>query len=350
TFQISDGRFQVDFREQRRSDVRLPDFRLQASLQTSDFRLQTSDFRLQTSDFRLQTWRRPLHRRRVLLTVLHGNQLGQDADRYLLWRDGADVEANRGVDAFEQLRRHTVGGERVVDSRDFCAAAKQAEIAQLSRREDAQRLEIVGVAASDDHGVGVGREVRVVDPRRDVLDDDLDGAREPLRVRELLAVVDDMNAESDIAGQTGKVEADVAGANHVELRRRLDRLDVDVHLSTADETGFLREVVGELVVDHFRPARLDRFARLPEGVVLVAAAADRADLAAVTKHQHLRADPLRRRPGRGDDRHQRRQLAAFEGIDNGGEDLLVHLSGLYAGVTDAGRTPSSARCRGRRLR
>src|SRR5262249_31250789 len=48
----------------------------------------------------------------------------------------------------------------------------------------------------------------------------------------------------------------------------------------AEETSFLREIVGELVVPQLGPARLDGFARLPERVVLVAPPADRADDAA----------------------------------------------------------------------
>ena len=74
-----------------------------------------------------------------------------------------------------------------------------------------------------------------------------------LAVGELLAVVDDVHAEADLVRELREVEADVAGADDVELGRRLDRLDVDVHLSAADQPGFLREVVVELVVHELRP-------------------------------------------------------------------------------------------------
>ena len=76
------------------------------------------------------------------------------------------------------------------------------------------------------------------------------------RVRELLAIVDDVDAEADFLREPREVEADVAGADDVELGRRLDRLDVDVHLPAADEAGLLREVVGQLVVHELRRARL----------------------------------------------------------------------------------------------
>ena len=94
---------------------------------------------------------------------------------------------------------------------------------------------------------------------------------------------------------SAEVPADVAGADDVELRGRRERIDVDVHLSAADEAVLLREVVVQLVVEQRAAAGGDRLARLPERVVLVAAAADRADRAAVGEDQHLGAGALRRR-------------------------------------------------------
>ena len=94
---------------------------------------------------------------------------------------------------------------------------------------------------------------RARDPRRDVVGDDLGRVGKALGVRELLAIVDDVDAEADFVRQPREVEADVAGADDVQLGRRLDRLDVDVHLSAADEAGLLREVVGQLVVHELRP-------------------------------------------------------------------------------------------------
>ena len=121
------------------------------------------------------------------------------------------------------------------------------------------------------------------------------------------------------------MEADVAGADDVELGRRLDRLDVDVHLPAADQAGLLREVVGQFVVHELRLRARDGLARLPERVVLVAAAANRADHAAVAEDEHLGADALRRRAGGRDDRDERRRLAAIERVGDGGEDFLVHV-------------------------
>ena len=133
-----------------------------------------------------------------------------------------------------------------------------------------------------------------------------------------------MDTEPDFVREPRQVQADVARADHIQLGRRLDRLNVDVHLSTADEARLLREVVGELVVHELRFAAGNRLAGSPERVILVAAAPDRADDPAVGEDEHLRADALRRRSAGGDDRHERGRFAALERIGDGGEDFFVH--------------------------
>ena len=65
--------------------------------------------------------------------------------------------------------------------------------------------------------VGVRGERRPLRASRDVFDDDFGGVRKPLAVRELLAIVDDVHAEADLVRQAGEVEADVAGADDVQL-------------------------------------------------------------------------------------------------------------------------------------
>ena len=116
----------------------------------------------------------------------------------------------------------------------------------------------------------------------------------------------------------------MAGAEHVQLWRRLDGLHEHFHLPSADEAGFLREVVVQVELQLDRLAALDGLARLPERLVLVAAAADRPHRAAVRVDQHLCADALRRGSGRRDDGDERHLVAALEGVVEGGEDLLVH--------------------------
>ena len=171
----------------------------------------------------------------------------------------------------------------------------------------------------------MGRQRCAIDPRWNVLEDDFLCVGEALAVGEFLAIVHDVHAEADFMGEPGEVQAHMARADDVELRRRFDRLDVHVHRPAADETGFLGEVVGQLVVDELRPAAGDRFACLPEGVVFVAPAADGADDSAVGEHEHFRADTLRRRAHGGDDGDEGRRLPTLERVGNGREHFLVHL-------------------------
>ena len=151
------------------------------------------------------------------------------------------------------------------------------------------------------------------------------GVRKPLAVGEFLAVVDDVDAKADLVREMRQMEADVARANDVQLRRRFDRLDIDA------PSG--RRKSGRSPARSHRRARSGRAAgwrlriasrAFPERVVLVAPAADGADHPAVAKDQHLGADTLRRRPGGGDDRHERRRFAAFERVSDRREDFLVH--------------------------
>ena len=132
-----------------------------------------------------------------------------------------------------------------------------------------------------------------------------------------------MDAESGVRRQPAELPSDVAGADDEEVRRRRERIDVHVHLSSTDQAVFLREVVVELVVEERRPAGDERVARLPERIVLVAAAADGAERAAVGEHQHLRSGTLRRRPVGADDGHERDGLAALQRCCRGGEDVFA---------------------------
>ena len=140
-----------------------------------------------------------------------------------------------------------------------------------------------------------------------------------------------MHAEAGVVRHLAEVIADVAGAEDVDRRRGFDRLDEHFHLAAAHQAGFFREVVVEIVFDGGRLARRQDLARLADRVVLVTAAADGADNAAVGEHQHLRADTLRRRAVRRHDRHQRRFFTARESLSQRGEDFVIHRRVSVAG-------------------
>ena len=112
-------------------------------------------------------------------------------------------------------------------------------------------------------------------------------------------------------GDAAEVTADVAGADDVEVRGRVraDRCGRPSGLRRrARSPGRSRRSARSGAA---RPAGGQRLARLPERVVLVAAAADRADRPAVREDEHLRAGALRRRAARADDGHERDRFAAL---------------------------------------
>ena len=151
------------------------------------------------------------------------------------------------------------------------------------------------------------------------------GVRKSLAVREFLAIVHDVDAEANFVREIRERKSHMSRADHVQLGRWFNRLDVHAHLAPADEARLLREIVVELVVHELRPSIEDGFTRLPEGVVLVTTAANRSNEPSIAKHQHLRADALRRRTGRRDDGDECRRLTAFERFGDRRKDFLIHL-------------------------
>ena len=103
------------------------------------------------------------------------------------------------------------------------------------------------MSARDHDDVGRGWNIGAMQPRRDRFDDDV-CVREPFGVRELLAVIHDVNPEADVGRDPRELKTDVTGADDEQLGRWCERVDVYVHASAADQSVFLREVVTELVV------------------------------------------------------------------------------------------------------
>ena len=181
------------------------------------------------------------------LAPAHGDELGKNRDGNLFGADRADIEADGRVHALQALGRHPLGEERVVNPLHFRLAPDQSEISQVARGERAQRVEVVRMSARHDDDVGIGGKIGAMEPLGNRFDDDLVGVGKPLTIRELLAVVEHVRAESDRVGETRKVIAHMAGADDVEARCRLERLDVDLHLPAADQSVLLREIVVEVV-------------------------------------------------------------------------------------------------------
>ena len=62
------------------------------------------------------------------------------------------------------------------------------------------------------------RQRRTREPRGDVFRDHRGRLREALPIRELLAVVDDVDAKADVLRERGEMKAHVSRADHEELR------------------------------------------------------------------------------------------------------------------------------------
>jgi hypothetical protein len=238
---------------------------------------------------------------------------------------GVTAPMSRPIGAWTRSRHSASASPRPAaraDPRHLRAAADEAQVAEVARRERAHasrscwwpRVRIVDVG---------GRwESRALEPRGDG-STTTSAAGEALGVGELLAVVDDDDPEARFGGRPREMPADVAGADDVERGCRFEGIDVDVHAAAADEAVLLREIVVQLVVEQGLAARGDRRARLEGRFVLVAAAADRADGAAIGVDEHLGARTLGRGALRADDGDQRDLLAALERPGSRGEDFFV---------------------------
>ena len=188
------------------------------------------------------------------------------------------------------------------------------------------------MAAGEDDNVGVGGEAGPFEPGRDRIDRNLDCLGKAIRTGEFLPVVEYVDVESDGACHTGQVVRHVPRTDQVKMRRRLDRLDVHLHLASTDQPGFLGNVIRQLVAYDFRLAGAQRLARLPEGIVLVASAADGAHDPAVGENHHLGPDALGRRALGANDGHQRGGFPALQRLTDRVEDFFVHGAGRRTGL------------------
>ena len=214
-----------------------------------------------------------------------------------------------------------------VEARDLGAAADQAHVAQLARRERAQGVEVVAVAAGHDHGVGRAGQRRARQPLRECR------RRPPRRQTESARCWRTRRGRRSRARRTRPRAPSSPGSSRRGRRRRC-RPPATASIGSMNTSiwpphtrpGLFGEVVVEVVLHGGGLARREHGPGLADGVVLVAAAADRADNAAVAKHQHLRADALRRGPVGRDDRDQGGFFATRQRFPERGKDFVVHVS------------------------
>ena len=161
--------------------------------------------------------------------MLHGDQFGNDADGDFLRGDGANVEADRRVHRPERFGRGALFKKRVEDAPHFGFAADQPDVAHRIGDDGSKRVEVVRVSPRDDHGIRRRRQLIVLQPGRNVLDDDVDALAESFLAGELLAVVDDVDAEAGVVRHAGDVVTHVSGAEDEESRIVVDHFHVELH-------------------------------------------------------------------------------------------------------------------------
>ena len=109
-----------------------------------------------------------------------GERLGEDRERGLLVRVGADVEPARACDALERLLVDARLAQPLAPPLLVAARAERADVERLGLERRLQRghVELVVVGEDDDRRRVVGRDLRerLLGPR----DDQLVGARDPL--------------------------------------------------------------------------------------------------------------------------------------------------------------------------
>ena len=138
-----------------------------------------------------------------------------------------------------QSGRDAIRDERIRQSCDLGAAADQTDVAKRFVRQPAKDVEVLAMSARQHDNEGrLGDRGRPPHPATSSTTTS-SAARKALVVGKFLTVVDDVQAEADGWRDLTELIADVARADDVQPWRRLDRLDEDVHLSSADQARLL---------------------------------------------------------------------------------------------------------------
>lgn len=155
------------------------------------------------------------------LVAADGDELAGDADGDFAGFDGADAEADGGVNAGELVGSDAIIFEGFVDADDLAAGANEADVLRLAAGDGGEGIAIVFVAAGDDHNVAVVVELVLLIEFGERLIDRADEAggvriRESVGIGVVGAVVDDGEVEVDGGGEFAEFGANVAGAGDDE--------------------------------------------------------------------------------------------------------------------------------------
>src|SRR4029077_21115706 len=97
---------------------------------------------------------KPAHVRHGALDLTtRGNQFGGDGHGNFFRSARSDVQANRGMHAFEQLRRKTFFGELTENLYGFALRPDHSDVTRLRLHRPTQHAHIVTMSTSADHDV-----------------------------------------------------------------------------------------------------------------------------------------------------------------------------------------------------
>ena len=253
-----------------------------------------------------------LRQRAVVDPVLRGDHLGHDRQRDLFRRLGPYLQADRRVDAVDQLIRQALVFQTRPPLLVRRPAADRPDVASRGPHDVQQgRVVQLGVVAEDDD---VGRAIDPGPPQIlvSILRDDLIRVREALFVGEAAARVDHAHSEAELLGEARQRDADVDAAE--DQQRRRGRVDVDEDVA--------RLAVGRVAGAARRPAAEGRqgvFARPPIQLRVAQAALGRA----VVEDEHPSADHLARGHNRGGGERLLLLDAALDGVEVAGHRALA---------------------------
>ena len=159
-----------------------------------------------------------------------GQGLGQDAQRDLGRRLGAQVEADRHPHAQQGVLGHAVLAQQVQDRRPAPGAAQEPDIAHRRAQRVAQHREIVLVVVRHQHQRGGRDERDLLHQLGGHADPEIVHVREALLGGEARPAVHHDGAEAERLGQRGERHRHVAGPHHDEGGGRREDLREGAHV------------------------------------------------------------------------------------------------------------------------
>ena len=217
----------------------------------------------------------------------HSNELGDDGDGDFFGGDGADVEADGGVNSVEERGIEAFTGELAKDGDGFAFGTDHADVARRSLHGPAKDAHVVAVTTGADDDMRGLAGSKHGENLVKVPGDNLKRVWEALGICVGVAIIGDNAVEAGVAGGFEELERNVAGAKDVEERHGQNRLNEDFERTSADESGIVFGVLVEIEAEGAGFFLRDDFAGGLPDFGFDAAATDGSGDGAVVANEHL---------------------------------------------------------------